>query len=84
MIANLTFILQKQEHLLLIMKVIKQTIYLFKLRYYNDNKIAGNPHDLEIALYLNDCLTHILEKKEFFELNYLSNNDHRKMLNIIY
>lgn len=79
------FVLKNQTHAILIMEVIYQTVCLFKARYYDENKkIVGNPHDLDVALYIRDCLMHVLAKDEFFELNYLSDNDYRKILNITY
>lgn len=86
MIEESHFVLKTKAHIFLVMSAINQTINLFKARYYvNDKKqIAGNPDDLNIALYLKDCLCHIMQKEEFCDIDYLSDKDLTKMLNITY
>lgn len=86
MIEESHFVLKTRAHIFLVMSVINQTINLFKARYYvNDKKqVAGNPSDLDVALYLKDCLCHIMSKEEFCDIDYLSDKDLTKMLNIAY
>lgn len=83
---DMQFILKSPAHLILIMEVIDGTLSVFRSRYYEKDKykISGNPDDLDIAFYLKDCLCHVLSNDRFNELNYLSDNDLTKMLNISY
>ena len=86
MIDESHFILKTKAHILLIMEAINQAINLFKTRYYIKDKkeIAGNPDDLNVAIYLKDCLYHVMSKEQFCDIDYLSDKDLTKMLNIAY
>ena len=86
MIEKSYFMLKTKAHVFLVMKAINQSIKLFKARYCVNNKkeLAGNPSDLDVALYLKDCLCHIMSKEEFCDIDYLSDKDLTKMLNIAY